>query len=111
MAEARIKVSEKLLREFQSLSIAERLSLVTLVERIARNPFDPDLIDMSHAEGDFFASTLSDHYYLYWTLDLAGGGGRANASSEVRLLALIRARKTSLNLLASEPTTTAMAKR
>jgi hypothetical protein len=88
---SKIRVPEVVVREFESLSRTERDLFLSFVQRLQINPYDPSLIETSSAEGDFFASSLSRNFYVYWSL--AGTGQSLNLNGPLTISILGFGRK------------------
>ena|ERR1700691_5047968 len=82
----KIRVSKDVVGEFESLSLTERDLLLSFVQELQINPFAPSLIEASTARGDFFASSLSKDFYVYWSLAGRGQGLDLNGPLTISIL-------------------------
>jgi hypothetical protein len=83
-----IRVSKAALGELGSLSPSETDLIISFLQRLQANPYDPSLIEGSLVKGDLFASNVADNLYVYWTLGRTGPGFNLTAPLKISILGL-----------------------
>ena len=83
-----ISVSKAALEEIESLSPPETDLIVSFLQRLEANPYEPSLIEGSRVKGDLFASSLADNLYVYWSLGATGQSLNFNAPLKISILGL-----------------------
>jgi hypothetical protein len=83
-----IKVSKAALGELESLSPSETDLIISFLQRLEANPYDPSLLEGSRVSGDLFASSLADNLYVYWSLGATGQSLNLDAPLKISILGL-----------------------
>ncbi len=63
-----IMITRAAMEEVQALTASELTAVTEFLRKLQRNPFDPDLMRETQADGDVFASEVGRRF-LYWTIE------------------------------------------
>jgi hypothetical protein len=60
--------------------------IISFLQRLQANPYDPSLIEGSVVKGDLFASNVAGNLYVYWSLGRTGTGLSLTAPLKISIL-------------------------
>ncbi len=83
-----LRFYEEFPNDWEALSQATRQGVADFLERLQKNPFDPEIMRRTMTHQDFYAYRLPDGYVIYWKLELERSLSVPRTPERIWILAL-----------------------